>query len=618
MCLLLRRLTTDMAIMIPSEGGYFDPYSKEREMFEALSHLSDDYYVFHSYRLVNLVPDRGLNENEIDFLVFNPNYGCLFIECKNRTLKREADGQWKYLNQSKGDDAWEKMQDPFNQAFSGQHNLYNKLFELYPKHREKLKKCKFMVAVWLPKYTKKQVDENDFGPNIIKELIMTREAMLYPEETCKQVNELMERMNRIHLVCKFEQAIIDGRGYLHSLSPTEAMSLFKEVFCPTFKTIVDVKKDFEDTNIELLEEQFVVLNFLAHQRTAAISGAGGTGKTLIAIHRAELLSNRGEKVLFLCYNHNLKIELERNKKTSMANVDFYTLDAFACKKCGTSYNEVNYQDLKAIIENEIIENSFEYKHIIVDEGQDFGRRSDKETPIRSEILALLSQYGAGEYGHSGTSFFIFYDKNQLVNSKELPIYLNNVDSKLTLYKNCRNTKNIAATAYSLIKSAPITHDRAWNGDPANFIFYTGEDELATKVDNIIEESAKETNTSRVIISCSDDVTYSGLKSGLLRDTDGRNYIYKSTSNKKTKLYTSSTFKGLEADTVLVTDITNKTFEDDNCNFYVAATRARRKLYIFIDKDKVDLKKVLESRFPKAFDFPDETKKLSLAMHGKVR
>ena len=95
-----------MAHMIPSDGGYFDPKSKEKEMFDALSKLSDDYFVFHSYRLVSLIPDKGLNENEIDFLVFNPNYGCLFIECKNRTLRRNDHGQWQFLDRSKGLDEW--------------------------------------------------------------------------------------------------------------------------------------------------------------------------------------------------------------------------------------------------------------------------------------------------------------------------------------------------------------------------------------------------------------------------------------------------------------------------------------------------------------------------------
>ena len=69
-----------MAHMIPSDGGYFDPRSKEEEMFNALKTLPDDYYVFHSYRLVRLIPGKGLDENEIDFLIFNPKYGCLFLE----------------------------------------------------------------------------------------------------------------------------------------------------------------------------------------------------------------------------------------------------------------------------------------------------------------------------------------------------------------------------------------------------------------------------------------------------------------------------------------------------------------------------------------------------------
>ena len=62
-----------MAHMIPTDG-YFDQASGEQGMFNALKELSDDYYVFHSYRLVQLIPDKGLNENEIDFLVFDEIY----------------------------------------------------------------------------------------------------------------------------------------------------------------------------------------------------------------------------------------------------------------------------------------------------------------------------------------------------------------------------------------------------------------------------------------------------------------------------------------------------------------------------------------------------------------
>lgn len=607
-----------MAYMIPSEGGYFDPSSKEKEMFDALSKLSNDYYVFHSYRLVKLIPDKGINENEIDFLVFNPNYGCLFIECKNRTVRREEDGRWMYLDRSKGTERWLNMHDPFDQAFSGQHNLFSKLKELYPEYADKINRCKFMVAIWLPKYCKDQIDSATFGPNITKEIIMTREAMLYPDETRKQVLSLMERMNRVHLVCKYEeeQIIEDGPGYQHSLSKDDAMTLFKKVLCPTFRTIVNVKKDYEDTYIELLEEQYAVLSFLTHQRTAAISGAGGTGKTLVAVHRASQMDEKGEKVLFLCYNHNLAIDLAK-KNIELKNVDFFTLDSLACKKCATTWERVSYYDLKEVLETEILEGTFEYKHIIVDEGQDFGRRAEEETDIKSEILELLSEYGAGAYGHQDTSFFIFYDKNQLVNSRELPVYLQNVDSKLTLYRNCRNTKNIAATAYSMLKSAPIVHERAWDGDAVSFIFCQGVDDVIKRMDGIIETVSKDSGSSRVIISCSASLKNSSIQNVIDLESDGRSYTYKS-GGKKTSAFSCATFKGLEADDVIITDVNDKTFEEGNCDFYVAASRAKKRLYVLIDSDELNIEKVIRERFPNAFPIPDKNKQLALAMHALPR
>ena len=603
-----------MAKMIPSEGGYFDPSSKEKEMFDELSKLPNDYYVFHSYRIVNMIPDKGLNENEIDFLVFNPNYGCLFIECKNRTMRLDG-RQWQYLDRSGGTEKWCDMHDPFDQAFSGQHNLFNKFRELYPDLRHIINSCKFLVAVWLPKYRKDEITEANFGANITKEIIMTKEAMYDPAETERQVSALMRRMDKVHLVCKFEEEIIeDGPGYKHNLSYSDAMLFFRKVLCPTFKTIVNVKKDFEDTYLELLEEQYVVINFLAHQRTAAISGGGGTGKTLVAVHRASLLDESGDSVLFLCYNRNLCDDLIRKNGSKLKNVDFYTLDSLGCQKCRTTFDKLSYFDLKDVLENEILDGVFKYKHIIVDEGQDFGRRNDNETNIRSEILELLSDYGAGKYGREDTSFFIFYDENQCVNTKELPVYLNNVDSKLTLYKNCRNTKNIAATAYSLLPSAPIMNKRAWNGDTSSFIFCSGRDELKKRLDRTIEELSKDSCSDRVIISCSDSLDHSAVKENMITEADGRTHYYKS-NNRKTPLYTCPTFKGLEAEDVIIIDINNGSFSEGNCDFYVAASRAKKRLFIFIDKNNADIENILSKRFPKAYDVKDIEMKLALAMHG---
>ena len=63
---------------------------------------------------------------------------------------------------------------------------------------------------------------------------------------------------------------------------------------------------------KLLKEQSAVLNFLDEQRTAVINGAAGTGKTLVAVEKAKRHARRGEKVLFLCFNSQLKDYLSEN------------------------------------------------------------------------------------------------------------------------------------------------------------------------------------------------------------------------------------------------------------------------------------------------------------------
>lgn len=601
-----------MAIMIPTDG-YFEPKSGEKDMFYALQKLPNDYYVFHSYRLVQLIPDKGLNENEIDFLIFNPNYGCLFIECKNARVSRNESGQWKYVKNENGTIKEINMKDPFDQAFSGQHNLFNKLRETYPEYRDNINNCKFMVAVWFPKYTKEEIHNIDFGPNVVKEIIMTREALLYKDETILQVKALMERMNKVHIVCKYEEELInDGPGYKHSLSYSDAMKLYSKVLCPTFKAIVNVKKDYEQTYIELLDEQFVILDFLRHQRTAAISGASGTGKTLVAVERARRLSNSGEKVLFLCYNKNLRDWLHKCYSCDLKNVDFYTLDAFGCKKCKTSLDLLSYYDLKDILETEIIEDKFEYQHIIVDEGQDFG----SERTDDSKILELFYEYGENPVNDKkNTSFFIFYDKNQLVNSKKLPTYIQNVDSKLTLYKNCRNTKNIAATAYSLIDLKPVLYDKAWTGETSNFYIYNTVDELKTKLSNLVDKVSKETGNDRVIISCADSLKVSDLKD-VITNEFGVNIV--KMNGKKTKIFTCPTFKGLEADDVIVTDISNEIFDINNKSFYVAASRAKKRLFILINQNNVNFKEIIDKRFSDTFPNPDKTRQLVGIMKGIIK
>lgn len=582
-----------MARMIPSVYVCTDPKSREGEMYNALSKLPQEYYVFHSYRIRQFI-EVGIDDSESDFVIFHPDFGCLFIEAKNGHVIRKENGDWEYSSGL-------PMKDPFDQACGAMYAALNKFRDdkqgtIYEKL---LNNCKFLYAVWFPAYTQDEINKSDFGPNVIKKLILTKEALTDPTP---YVESIMREMQKIHCVVKHVEIIEDSKNYKHKLSKDESMEFFKHVLCPSFDIVDGIKKKFmEDNYARLLSEQCIVLDFLAKQKSAAISGASGTGKTVVALERAKRLSQKGDKVLFLCYNNNLKTFLETNNR-EYSNIDFYTIDGYACKE--TRLSEANYNSLRKILEEKIANDLFEYKHIIVDEGQDFGRDDLNE----AGILDLFADYGNN---FDGASFFIFYDKNQLVNSKQLPSYLQNVDSKLTLYKNCRNTRSIATTAYSLMESKPEMNDKAVKGDKTLFVFYSNKDELEKRIDNLLKKSTSEKDFGSVLLTCK------GINSNSLKDSYNKNTgKYESLSGIKVPMYSCATFKGLEEDYVFLYDVDEECFKKDNFAFYVGASRARKQLYVFVNLNEESIVKILQERFPNCFKQKNKYTQLALAMGGE--
>lgn len=576
-----------MARMIPDEIGYFDKKSGENELFYALEKLPNDYYVFHSYR-INLFTEQGLHEGEADFLIFNPKYGVLLIEAKNGKVYCD-NGCWYYHDGT-------KMKDPFNQSIGAMYTLKKKLNETFPQYSTEINKCKFLNAVWFPSYTANEINYIGLGPNVVKELILTKDDLNNPTTG---IERIMETIQKMHLIFGEAKYITNANGYAHGLDFQTSMHLFERVLCPSFDIVANGKKEFADYKyIKLLEEQCIILDFLSNQKSAAIAGASGTGKTLVALERAKRVSNCDNRVLYLCYNSNLKDYLD--KLYSSEFVDFYNVDGYSCKLCK---GKIDYQQLNKVIEEKIISNTFEYKHIIVDEGQDFGRKEIED----SGLLETLADYGNNT---DGASFFIFYDKNQMVNSKNLPSYIQDVDSKLTLYKNCRNTKNIAGTAYSLIDIKPKMNECAFEGDLVKFIYYTSTEELEKRVDNIIETLSKDKCFEYVLLTCK------GMNSNsLVKSYNDKTGNYTTLSGKKVKLFSTSTFKGLETDDVLLFDVDAHVFEENNFAFYVGATRAKHNLYVFINMSDFEIDYACDKRLSGCMKFTNKKKQLALAMHG---
>ena len=206
--------------------------------------------------------------------------------------------------------------------------------------------------------------------------------------------------------------------------------LIRRIFCPEFSVFSAASFDSELKNIvfhRLLKEQANILNFLEDQKVAVINGAAGTGKTMIAAEKARRHALNGEKVLFLCYNARLKDYLARNY--GHENIDYLTIAGLACKLCRTS--QPDYEKLQNKLDDLYFTGEFPYRHIVVDEGQDFGFDDIEEGKILEGLRLLVEDKG---------TFYVFYDRMQLVQGRKVPAFIEDSDCRLTLYKNCRNTE----------------------------------------------------------------------------------------------------------------------------------------------------------------------------------
>ena len=541
-----------MAIMIPEKPRNFDPASQEGLIFDALESLSEDYYVFHSFRITD-TREGIFHESETDFVILNRTKGVICLEAKAGQVRYE-NGCWLY-----GSGIPMHNGGPFNQASANKYKLMRYISD--SNMAFVLEKCKFFHAVWFPSVSNDRLRSMTLPSEGDKTLVLTKEALSDPEE-------FIDRVYALELPSRVQT----------NLSEFECKRLVREIFCPQFNVFPSASFEADLKKIvfhRLLDEQAGILDFLDEQLTAAVNGAAGTGKTMIAVEKARRHAAFGEKVLFLCFNTQLKDYLENNYAREF--VSYYTIAGFACKICNTA--RPDYKELKSKLEDYYISGSFPYKHVIIDEGQDFGSEAIEETDIIQLIHDIIVDTDQG-----GT-FYVFYDRLQLIQAREMPKFISDLDCRLTLYRNCRNTENIAVTSLRPItERKPRVFDGAVKGAPAKLHFCDSVQSEHERIDVIIDELAADGYRDIVILTCKTEAT-----SVLSNSVKGGRY------RNKYLFTTCRKFKGLEADVVVLVDVDKTTFEQDNVLlFYVGTSRARIKLEITAVLSDDDCKDILLS------------------------
>ena len=594
-----------MAHMIPPEPKDFDKKSDEGVVFEALKKLSDDYYVFHSV-LVNGVVNNELIEREIDFVIVNRKYGILCLEAKNGSFIHYSDRTWRYSSgkpMSHG--------GPYKQASSAKHAFKTLLkYHANSEVRDIYYNCKMFHAVWffgMEKEAFKMQNINGLPEDAVMELTLFCGDVVDPTPA-------IERIFRLNI------PIDDDKDVVTKFTDESFNLLLDSVMCPMFHLTPSPSEKsilIEDNLIQLLYEQYRLLDFLEDQDSAVINGAAGTGKTMLAVEKARRNSMEEEPVLFLCYNRLLcdhlnsvhKKNASKSYRKQFENVDFMTISQLAKEKTG------NYKDFDGLMEwlMECCDDpdKFGYKHVIVDEGQDFGlvdaSVDSSEAEANCSILDLLQEAAAESNG----TFYLFYDKYQMIQGGEsieykIPDCITNSDCKLSLHLNCRNTKEIAQTSVTPLKDSKNRAIKpkaacTWYEPAKPQMHIIGSKKKAISTINEILDKYYENKIEKVVILTPGKEEFSCLSDSLVQGSDdNEGYMTYSHNGIDYKVTTCIKFKGLEADAIIMMDLDKSSFTGyKGLEFYVGTSRAKQYLDYVVCLTPNDFPEVIAALDPDA-------------------
>lgn len=540
-----------MAIMIPGmeTKDDFNASGGELLLYELLQQLPDDYYIFHSthwneQRRRNEYSSRKYVQwGEADFTVFHPAYGFIIFEVKDGLISYSRERGWIQINRNSG---VAKTIDPMDQAERSKYYFLDRIKSRFGGQSP----YTFCSAVWFTAGDRANI-EGSLPLNYKEEIVLWSNDL----QSATSAEMAIRRIYRFY----------DARV----VEPTEEMTAkVLDTLSPEFGVVQTIRSRTLAAKAlfrRMTTEQMYLLDYLEKQDEAAIHGAAGTGKTIMAVQKAKSLAQT-DRVLFLCFNRFLKSHLEQSYGTS-TNISFFTLDGLAGAFTG-AFNGSPEERTDTITEFLMDWDEYElpFKHIIVDEGQDF----------IDMHLQLLHDIAQAHHGY----FYVFYDRNQFVQGMNYPEWLDKMECRLILSKNCRNTKEIAITSTRPIgiDEDRIKMRREVIDDGAikpNLFFVDDKPALKEYLSKLISKYIASGLTDKDIVVLS--MKPEG-KSILTKDDlrlPGNRVLAKEQSEDGILFTTVRKFKGLEAMAVICIDIDSETFENSKGRsvFYVGTSRA---------------------------------------------
>jgi chloramphenicol 3-O-phosphotransferase len=322
----------------------------EMRVYEALSRqLPSGWYAWHSLRI--RVP--GHADAEADFVIADPSRGVLILEIKGGRIE-QRDGIW-FSN------GVQLKQAPREQANRFMHELLRLL------QSKQIVPPPCGVATCFP--------DTEFsrapGQADMAGCVLGAQDLRWLDKALPDA-----------MACALPEGFRPKGKWLQAIH-----DLWGETWVPRIDFGLKARVEKED-RLRLDAEQFAVLQALMENESVLVTGAAGSGKTVLALAMARKLAESGKKVLLLCFTEPLARWLAN--QAGGENMEVWAVKRFALDLLRRSGKEVKVEETAAFWRGVSLDAAAEalpalklsIEAVVLDEGQDL---SDDDWMLVEEL-----------------------------------------------------------------------------------------------------------------------------------------------------------------------------------------------------------------------------------------
>ena len=549
-----------MAIMHPDKlteafSGYH--VDSERVVYDKLTReLGNRYHVFHDFMWDDPSLDDSKTAGQIDFVIVQPERGYITLEVKGGRCNYNPEYRsWSSLDREGGE---HQISDPFEQSRIASRVIW-KLLLKQPALSNKY--IPYHHAVLFPDCVFKK---RDIRADMHAWQLLDQESLY---DLNKSIDNLFEKaFPKGHVQGSYGKQILAGIRQLYGDRPLKGQT-------PSALRI----RQIADKLIKLTDRQVEVLQLLREQKRMVIRGCAGSGKTTLAVHKAKMLAEQGNKVLLVCFNkplsQYLKYECESQPKVvvgSFHDLCFEWMEEIDIEVNVDNTNEWWSETFPNLVADHIDAIKHRFDAIVVDEGQDF---KDAYWVFLEMLLANPEE----------SVFYIFADASQNIyhGTTTYPM----TSPPVVLDRNIRNTNEVFAAVKHACELPNEVKPSGVSGPDVELLSYSTDNEMLHVIAKLMQRLISEgIRPADVVILGTKSQQRTVLKYGtkigpfrLVEANESANDIVTMTVHR---------FKGLESPVVILCEFDEQVRFNWKELLYIGLTRSTGALYVLGQEETI--------------------------------